>query len=113
MRTYNATGQHTNVGNGKNARQNGMLWAVTGTVTKPNSTFRTMSRNPECYRASSAAIFAIVCLVPVLYHAAGWLEPNYATISDSGNSVLVQVIARANVNYQRLKPLASSFNETA
>ena len=62
-----------------------MLWAVMGTVRRPNATFGEISRDPGRYLASSVAVFAIVCLVSILQSAAVWFEPNgaIANFSDS------------------------------
>ncbi len=62
-----------------------MLWAVMGTVRRPNATFGEISRDPGRYLASSVAVFAIVCLASVLQSATAWFEPNGAidNFSDS------------------------------
>ena len=53
-----------------------MLWAIIGTVRRPNSTFGAISHDPGGYLASSVAMFAIVCLASVLQPTTAWLEPN-------------------------------------
>ena len=62
-----------------------MLWAVMGTVRRPNATFGEISRDPGRYLASSVAVFAIVCLASVLQSATAWFVPNgaIANFSDS------------------------------
>lgn len=62
-----------------------MLWAVMGTVRRPNATFGEISHDPGRYLASSVAVFAIVCLASVFQSATAWFEPNgaIANLSDS------------------------------
>ena len=76
MMTYKMAGHHADVDHGVDAGRGGMLWAIIGTVKRPNSTFRAISHDPGGYLASSVAVFAIVCLASVLQSTTVWLEPN-------------------------------------
>ena len=76
MMTYKMAGHHANVDHGVDAGRGGMLWAIIGTVKRPNSTFTAISHDPGGYLASSVAMFAIVCLASVLQSTTVWLEPN-------------------------------------
>ncbi len=58
---------------------NRALCAVIGTLTRPSTTFRTISDNPDHYLASSVAIFVAVCLVPALQSITTWPEPDNGT----------------------------------
>ena len=58
---------------------NRALCAVIGTLTRPGTTFRAISDNPDHYLASSVAIFAAVCLVPALQSITTWPEPDNGT----------------------------------
>ena len=53
-----------------------MLWAIIGTVRRPNATFREISHDPRSYRVSAVAIFAILCLASALSSTILWFESN-------------------------------------
>ena len=48
------------------AGHNRVLYAIVGVIARPTAAFRTISNDPDRYVASSAAIFAAVCLVSAL-----------------------------------------------
>ena len=50
-----------------------------GTLTRPGTTFRAISDNPDHYFKSSVVIFAAACLVPALLSITTWLEPDNGT----------------------------------
>jgi len=72
-----------------------MLWAVTGTIRRPNATFRKISHDPGGYLASSTAMFAIVCLASVLQPTTAWFGPN-GIINNFSNGVWPYAISLVN-----------------
>ena len=85
MMTYKIAGHHANVGYWRDARRDGMLWVIAGTIRRPNATFMTISHDPGSYLASSVAIFAIVCLVSALSSTIPWFESDSDTLDGLGN----------------------------
>ena len=103
MMTYKIAGHHANVGYWRDARRDGMLWAIAGTIRRPNATFMTISHDPGSYLASSVAIFAIVCLVSALSSTIPWFESD----SDDGlgNGASVYAIRPRSMACQFLRNL--------
>ena len=58
---------------------NRMLCAIMDTLTRPSTTFRAISDNPDHYFKSSVVIFAVACLVPSLQFITIWPEPDNYT----------------------------------
>ena len=58
---------------GRGHRPNSALCALAGTIARPGATFRTISGDPDRYRASSVAIFAAACLLSALPAVGVWL----------------------------------------
>ena len=58
------------------AGHNRVLYAIVGVIARPTATFKTISNDPDRYVASSAAIFAAVCLVSALPLTSVWPGPD-------------------------------------
>ena len=58
---------------GRGHRPNSALCALAGTIARPGATFRTISGDPDRYRASSVAVFAAACLLSALPAVGVWL----------------------------------------
>ena len=54
------------------AGHNRVLYAIVGVIARPTTTFRAISNDPDRYVASSAAIFAAMCLVSTLPLTSMW-----------------------------------------
>ena len=68
---------------------NRVLCAIMGTLTRPGTTFRAISDNPDHYFKSSVVIFAVVCLVLALLSITTWPEPDNGTFVDFTGDALV------------------------
>ena len=65
-----------------------MLYAIVGVIAKPTATFRAISNDPNRYTASSAAIFATVCLVSALPLTNVWSGSDSGIFNGFDNAVL-------------------------
>ena len=87
-----------------------MLWAIAGTVRRPNATFREISHDPGRYLASSVAILAILCAGSVLRSVVAWFEPDSSSIiNDFDNGIPSYVILLINVALYNLLIIAAIF----
>ena len=109
MRTYRVAGHHTGMEYRRNVGRSGMLWAITGTITKPSATFKAISHDPERYLASSVAVFGIVCLGSVLQSTMAWLEPNNDVTDNFGTSMLTYATPLIMTVLQNLFIIAAIF----
>ncbi len=109
MITYKIAGHHANVGYWRDARRGGMLWAIAGTIRRPNATFMTISHDPGSYLASSVAIFAIVCLVSALSSTIPWFESDSDTLDGLGNGASVYARSLVSAILRNLVFIAAIF----
>ena len=109
MMTYKIAGHHANVGYWRDARRDGMLWAIAGTIRRPNATFMTISHDPGSYLASSVAIFAIVCLVSALSSTIPWFESDSDTLDGLGNGASVYARSLVSAILRNLVFIAAIF----
>ena len=87
--TYKTAGQHTGVSYGGRRRgHNRVLYAIVGVIARPTATFRAISNDPNRYTASSAAIFATVCLVSALPLTNVWPGSDSGIFNGFDNAVL-------------------------
>ena len=107
MTTYKVAGHHANVDYGVDAGRGGMLWAVIGTIRRPNATFGAISHNPGRYLASSVAIFAILCLVSALASSIPWFTSDSDTLDGLGNGALSYARSLGNAILQNLVFIAA------
>ena len=109
MTTYKVAGHHANVDYGVDAGRSGMLWAVIGTIRRPNATFREISQNPGHYLASSVAIFAILYLVSALASSILWFTSDSDTLDGLGNGASSYARSLVNAILQNLVFIAAIF----
>ncbi len=109
MTTYKVAGHHANVNYGVDAGRSGMLWAVIGTIRRPNATFRAISHNLGRYLASSVAIFAILCLVSALASSILWFTSDSDTLDGLGNGASSYARSLVNAILQNLVFIAAIF----
>ena len=64
-----------------------MLYAIVGVIARPTATFRAISNDPNRYTASSAAIFATVCLVSALPLTNVWSGSDSGIFNGFDNAV--------------------------
>ena len=107
MTTYKVAGHHANVDYGVDAGRSGMLWAVIGTIRRPNATFGAISHNPGRYLASSVAIFAILCLVSALASSIPWFTSDSDTLDGLGNGASSYARSLVNAILQNLVFIAA------
>ena len=69
------------------AEHNRVLYAIAGVIARPTTTFRAISNDPDRYVASSAAIFAAVCLVSALPLTSVWPGPDSGIFNGFDNAV--------------------------
>ncbi len=70
------------------AGHNRVLYAIVGVIARPTTTFRAISNDPDRYVASSAAIFAAVCLVSALPLTSVWPGPDSGIFDGFDSAVL-------------------------
>ena len=70
------------------AGHNRVLYAIVGVIARPTATFRTISNDPDRYVASSAAIFAAVCLVSALPLTSVWSGSDSGIFNGFDSAVL-------------------------
>ena len=107
MTTYKVAGHHANVDYGVDTGRSGMLWAVIGTIRRPNATFGAISHNPGRYLASSVAIFAILCLVSALASSIPWFTSDSDTLDGLGNGASSYARSLGNAILQNLVFIAA------
>ena len=86
-----------------------MLYAVAGTVARPGATFKTISRVPDRYLASSVAVFAAACIVSALPSATIWLEPGGGIFGGFGGGMLAYAMSLTSAVLQNLLLIAAIF----
>ena len=64
-----------------------MLYAIVGVIARPTATFRAISSDPDRYVASSAAIFAAMCLVYALPITSVWSGQDSGIFNGFDNAV--------------------------
>ena len=69
------------------AGHNRVLYAIVGVIARPTTTFRAISNDPDRYVASSAAIFAAVCLVSALPLTSVWPGSDSGIFNGFDNAV--------------------------
>ena len=69
------------------AGHNRVLYAIVGVIARPTTTFRAISNDPDRYVASSAAIFAAMCLVSTLPLTSMWPGPDSDIFNGFDNAV--------------------------
>ena len=72
---------------GSGAGHNPVLYAIVGVIARPTATFRAISNDPDRYVASSAAIFAAMCLVSALPITSVWSGPDSGIFNGFDNAV--------------------------
>ena len=72
---------------GAGAGHNRVLYAIVGVIARPTATFRTISNDPDRYVASSAAIFAAVCLASALPITSVWSGQDSGIFNGFDNAV--------------------------
>ena len=70
------------------AGHNRVLYAIVGVIARPTATFRAISNDPDRYVASSAAIFAAMCLVSALPLTSVWPGPDSGIFNGFDSAVL-------------------------
>ena len=72
---------------GRRRGHNRVLYAIVGVIARPTATFRAISNDPNRYTASSAAIFATVCLVSALPLTNVWSGSDSGIFNGFDNAV--------------------------
>ncbi len=72
---------------GAGAGHNRVLYAIVSVIARPTATFRAISNDPDRYVASSAAIFAAMCLVYALPITSVWSGQDSGIFNGFDNAV--------------------------